>query len=231
MNVDYLIDARTAWVARAVLADATQRDVAKRTMVHLGIPDAEGFALTMDGRSFVDPGEEAVLRSRMSAALGDVSARRSAANGRFIKDNALWGDDHLAVVDAVSATWLQGLGISVAEAYLLCSFNEDVRICRRNGRSIDGLPEILMLARDLVPTVLEVVRPLGRGHSWIGGTVCIPDGAHHPDTVRVRAEGRPLREVFSHPFLDGHDLKVVQWEDADSIVTDAPMVRVFPGVD
>jgi len=227
MNVDYIIDAHTVWVARAVLNDDTQREIALRTFEYLGIPDIEAVELTPDGKAIKHHEDVNALRSRLSAALGDLSPRRASANAEFLRANPLYGEDDTAVIDALSADWLTTLGISTAETYLLSSFNLGVEIHRRNGHSIDAHAHLEALTRDLSPPVLEIQRMLGRGCTWMGGAILLKNHGEYPDIARARAEGGLLRDVISHPVLDWHDLRIASWEDPEEIVTDVAWVPIF----
>lgn len=224
MATDLLVSGETVRAALSTLAGGTD-EAAQELFAYLGIPDARDIVGGPDG---LDVEDEIAVQVRMSAALGDASARRARSNRLFLERGPLQADHGDATIDAVSARLAGGLGLAVAELYLLTWFCEEVKIVHPTGRSVLGAPEMSVLAREVAPPELEIVHTLSRGVLWLGGTVVFMDERAHPDTVRARAEGRPLRDVIRHPDLDDHDLRIVDWSQESDIVTDAPRVRIFP---
>jgi hypothetical protein len=223
MATDLLVSRETVRAALSTLAGGCD-EAAQSLFAYLGIPDARDI---VGGPNGLDVEDETAMQVRMSAALGDASARRARSNRLFLDQGPLRGDHTDATIDAVSAGLLRDLGLAVAELYLLTWFCEEVKIVHPTGRSVLGAPEMSVLAREVAPPELEIVHALSPGVLWLGGTIVFMDAHTHPDTVRARAEGRVLRDVIRHPILDDHDLRIVEWSD-DDIVTDAPRVRIFP---
>lgn len=225
MTTDILVCKDTVQAALATLSVGSD-DSAMRFFQHLGIPDAGEFLHALG--ETVEPEEVQTLQFRMSAALGDASERRARCNARLLAELPIHGDDKDATIDAVSHGLLRSIGLAPAEIYLLTGFCEEASFVNRYGRSVLGQPKLVALSRELEPPELEIIHNLGAGSLWLGGTVAFNDGRSHPETVRARAEGRPLHEVLRHPLLDDHDLRIVDWRDDGDIVTDAPRVRIFP---
>lgn len=168
------------------------------------------------------------FQSRLAAGLGDRSAYRARAIKDLMGKSLLWHGDRDATMDFVTAAWLESLGLSAPDLYLLSSFAEEFYIERRDGTHLHDLKEIYFTSYDGDAPTLALTYQFQRFCWWSDGRLDISEDMTRPETVRMAAIGRPLRDVFQHPFLDPHDLIITEWDDPTIIRTDAARVRVFP---
>lgn len=190
----------------------------------LGIGDAAQIAAKSGGN--LSREAYADLQARGSAALGDRSEERARAIVDAMSRAMLWEGDNDATMDLVTAEWLRKEGLSAPELYMLTSFAEEMYIERKVG---EGEKREVMITSELRETpTLVVVYDFEKYSWWSDGRLDLAERMTQPATVRAAAIGRPLQDVFQHPFLNGHDVRIVDWSDPTIIITDAPRVRIFP---
>lgn len=126
-------------------------------------------------------------------------------------------------IDAVTDDLLAAKGVSVPWLLFLSSFLDDAVIKTDGGT---GVPDITLRGggRDEEPMFWADI-DLGGGLVWSGDCVKFQVSSL-PDTVLDSIEGRPLRDVISHPTLDRYDLTVREAAGSTIYTGYVPMIRI-----
>lgn len=134
------------------------------------------------------------------------------------------------LVDPVTRAWIEARGMSMATMALMCDFMESVTLYPRGSiktyETIGVAAQEIETDGDPIPVLDLGFSLAGTEHYWSAGTVSIFDAVS--DTIQAAAAGRRLRDVYSHPALDGYDFVITCW-DRDGIHTDISILKpVFP---
>ena len=196
----------------------------------LGIGDLELHPVDRDG-DLVDRMLIPAYQSRAAAAIGFPSVGRSLAVLNEIVQRPWITGGHAATMDVATAAWLETLGLSAADLYLLGSFSTEMRLERRDGSWVNDKSYVVFSSEgENDDPSLVVCCHFAEGCWWADGTLDIPESMTVPASAMAASIGRPLREVFSHAHLNSFPIQIVEWneEDPTVIVTDAARVNVFP---
>jgi hypothetical protein len=135
----------------------------------------------------------------MLDGLYDLSAERAHAVERHLADTPCLAPD----VDQVTAELLTRLGMSIPWLRLLAATVDDAEIS--TGGELEPAEVVIERARGGEPACISIT--LGDNVWWMGDRVCLGRfGPDLPRSIMIAAQGRPLRDVVSHPVLDRHDI-------------------------
>jgi len=158
---------------------------------------------TPDGRTILTDAR-AMLLDALKGVDGATRSRAACSLRAMMGDSSLGRTDRTSDVDAVLASLVAHLGVDplVAAWLARCSTGDVLDIQRPDGTTAPLSVQVHRTFAAVGATMFHFA-PHCTWHS--GGMV---HASALPDTLLVCSTGLPLREIVSHPALDGHALTV-----------------------